>query len=85
MTTGFDHGGSRRLPEGRPEPVREDPHFLHSVHRRIEIRPHPPRGPHEMMFVAKSVGLYLVPSIADLPDQFGVRGHLLAQTEEGGP
>ena len=26
-----------------------------------------------MMFVAKSVGLYLVPSIADLPDQFGVR------------
>ena len=38
-----------------------------------------------MMFVAKSVGLYLVPSIADLPDQFGVRDHLLAQTEEGGP
>jgi len=61
-----------------------DPDLAHGFHRRIEIRPYPPRRSREVMFVAKSVGFYLVPSMADLAHQFGVRNHLLPQAEEGG-
>jgi hypothetical protein len=59
--------------------------LFQGVDRRIEIRPHPTRGSHEVMFVAKSVGLDLMPSSADLAHQSRMRYHLLAQTEEGGP
>ena len=37
-----------------------------------------------MMCVAKSVGLDLVPSMADFAHQLRMQYHLLAQTEEGG-
>jgi hypothetical protein len=83
VAPGLDHGRSRGLAEGWAEPARADTDLLQSFDRPVQVRSHPPRGTGEMMRMAMSMGLDLVPTMMDLAYELWMPCHLLTQTEEG--